>query len=488
MKSNKKKILGDLVKNLTLDDLKSIENELESAPPDVREREREKFGIIRRIIEQIEAGGEAREAVRDAVNESVKTAYEDLRFRAEGPDTGKQLALDANAVERKKQELYEMLDSLDEHMRGKSVQEVTALFSSLLEFQSQLCMQKTDGVITVKVRLFEFFRLPERTLPHRPELKQEISLIFTPEEVCAVQMRMPEAPEDDPLKPFFTTVLDQAYDAVQFNEMTGHLLLTISQYFIEKLANAGYGEHSLVAGFRQRHERTKMSLEKAVRELRELEALIGNHLRERPILVELPKYLRALIHIKIGLMDERYTHKYLDLTLSKCGEYARARGAVAFDFNRLPALQHALRLKQRNILGLQKDVIQFAGEMFEKEFRAVKSELDRMLEDIEAATAELNPNSPEFQELMERKAGLQRRLEESRRQLDVARCQERLVDVQHSMVNQAIKRYQENEASHRELEEKLKSRPKEKLQIGPRGPAQKKINRMVMARKMRGKE
>ena len=426
------------------------------------------------LLDRIESGESIHEAVRDIVYEAVQDVYKDETiFQPELIDSASKKG--AALVEEKKEDLYQMLEHLDEQIAGKSVQEVSAMFSSLLNIQSQLCLQKTDGVITVKTRLSNFFTL-EKNQTIRPELRQEISLIFTPEEVSAMRVRMADLREDDPLKPFFTTVLDQAYDVVQYNEMTGRLLIEMTGYFIKKLDNNGYGNTTKTLDFKERHERSKLSLEKSIGDLRSVELVVNKHLEDRPVLMELPRMLRGLIQIKLGLLNRNMTGKILSQIYALLGEYARARAAVAFDFHRLPSHQHAVHLRQSIIFNLHKDVLKYTGELFEKEFLFIKEELEKLMAEIESASEKLDPGSPEYEIKMKQKTLLMKKLEEHRRKLDVVRSQERLVDVQHKIVSETIHRYQKSEAIYKKLEEDLQQRSlvdKEKLENAPQ-PSKKK--------------
>jgi hypothetical protein len=478
----------DILSKLSLDDLLELEKEIsEVGEENLDQSEREKYRIIKGIIEKIEKGGVVQEVVRDAVFDIVKESYKDaIVFSSDAnrddpfDDSGEEI------VKKKRNELYDVLDNIDQHVKGKNIKEVTAFFTSLLDIQGQLCMQKTEGVITVRTRLFNFFSLPDQE-DIRPELRQEISLIFTPEEINAMRMRLPDLRDDDPMRPFFTMVLDQAYDVLQYNEMTGNLLLEMTNYFLIQLVNNGHGEHPKVGEFRERHDRCRISLKKALEDLRQVERVINKHLADRPILLELPKCLRALIQIKIGILDKNHTQTILQKIYNTMGDYARSRAAVAFDFNRLPSYQHGVRLRQSVILNLQKDVLRFTGEQMEKEFQAVKEELEAMMAAIEAQSEHLDPNSPEYEALLKQKDKLQTKMENQRRKLDVIHSQQSLVEVQHTMIGEAIQRYQKNEAMYQKLEDDLKNRPKEKIEQRSSAPTQKrKPIRMVMARKARG--
>ena len=293
--------------------------------------------------------------------------------------------------------------------------------------------------------------------------------------------------EEDPLKPFFTMILDQAYDVVQYSETTGYLLLEMTNYFLSKLAKAGFGDTPKAVEFKERKERAKLSLEKSIDDLKHVEAQVQGHMKDRPVLLELPKLLRCLIQVKIGLMDRKAIPRILQQIQSRLGDYARARSAVAFDFNRVPGYQHSVRLKQSIILNLHTDMLKYMGEVFEQEFRAVQQELEQIAKDIAAATETMDPNSPEYQQMLKAKARLQQKVEMQRRRMDVLRSQQSLVDVQHNMIGQAIQRYNDNEAIHQKLDEQLQNR----TSIDTNTPTnitpmkKKKISRMVMGSKRR---
>jgi len=472
---------------LSIDDIFALEREMsEAGEESLSQDEKEKYKVVRNIVEKIEAGGAPQEVVRDAIFEAVKSSFKDvLVFGDEEDNDDSNVDSGAEIIKQKRGELYEILDNMDQHIAGKSIEEVSAFFMSLLDIQSQLCMQKTEGVITVKARLFNFFSLPDKE-DISPALRQEISLIFTPEEVSAMRMKLPELPSDNPMKPFFTMVLDQAYDVLQYSEMTGNLLLEMTNYFLIKLNENGHSENPKVLDFQERHDRCRISLRKSLEDLHSVEIVIQKHLKDRPVLLDLPKALRSLIQIKIGLLDSSSTPAILQKVKSLLGDYSRARSAVAFDFNRLPSYQHGgVRLRQSVILNLQKDTLKFAGEQMEQEFRTVKAEMDKMLAEIETQSETLDPNSPEFENLMKKKEQIQNKLETQRRKLDVVRSQQSLVDVQHQMVGEAIQRYQKNESSYQKLEENLKKH-KNKIDTKPTPSIKKsKPTRMAMARKVK---
>lgn len=478
-------------KGFRLDDIFEVEKIFKEAEKEEEDLERdaieeeetfedESERLSNALIEKIERGGNIQEALREVIHSSVKSSYEDKdSFSQKDPtqDDGFKI------IESKRKELYSLLENIDGQLAGKSTKEVTAYFVSLLDIQSQLCLQKTEGVIAIRTRLYNFF--PSLVQKGGQAMRQEITLIFSPEEVKAMRMRFADMADDDPLKPFFTSTLDQAYDVVQYNEMSGNLLLEMSNYFLNKLATNGYGNTTKAVEFKERHERARLSLQKAIGELREIEMVINRHLSEREVLVEFPKFLRALIQIKLGLLPAKHTNRILQQIQNSLGNYARARSAVAFDFNRLPSYQHGVRLRQSIILNLHKDILEYTGELFEKEFLSVQEELKQMMEEIEASSEQMDPNSPEYEEMMQRKALIQKKVEEQRRKLDIVKSQEKLVDVQHTLCNEAIQRYNKQEALLKKVDEELNSRtqidPEKVRKIGP--ASKKKTSRMVMAKR-----
>ncbi|MDP8245953.1 MAG: hypothetical protein P9L94_17860 [Candidatus Hinthialibacter antarcticus] len=433
-------------------------------------------------LEELTATQNVHETVRDLI-------FKDLSFdNAEDldPETGEKVD-GLRLVKEKRKELYELLDNIDEQIQGKSIKEVSAVFTSMLDINNQLCLQKTDGVISIRTRLFHFFAPTQSKSNVQPALRQEISLIFSPEEIKSIRSRSTDMDDEDPIKPFFTMILDQAYDVVQYSETTGYLLLEMTNYFLTKLERAGFGDTPKALEFKERKDRAKLSMERSIDDLKHVEALVQGHMRDRPVLLELPKLLRCLIQVKIGLMDRKAIPQILQKIQSRLGDYARARSAVAFDFNRVPGFQHSVRLKQSIILNLHGDMLKYMGEVFEQEFRAVQGELEQMAKDIAAATETMDPNSPEYQEMLKAKARLQQKIEQQRRKMDVVRSQQSLVDVQHNMIGQAIQRYKDQEAIHQKVDEQLQNR----TSIDTNTPTnitptkKKKISRMVMGSKRR---
>lgn len=482
-----------------LDEIREVERIFQSEGPETQEDEERVYDfkepdtaaetdserISSALVDKISHGEHIQEALRDIIHSTVKSSYEDKETFS--PQATEPIQAGGfQVINNKRAELYEILDNIEGQLEGKSTQEVTAFFASLLNIQGQLCLQKTEGVIIVRTRLANFF--PSLVKKGGNTMRQEITLIFSPEEVQAMRIRFTAMADEDPLKPFFTSMLEQAYDVVQYNEMTGHLLLEMSRYFIDKLEKNGYGNTTKTVEYKERHERAGISLQKAISDLREIESIINRHLTSRPILVELPKFLRALIQVKLGLVPAKHAPLIIQKIQNSLGLYARARSAVAFDFNRLPSYQHGVRLRQSIILNLHKDILEYTGELFEKEFRSIQLELKKMMEEIEVSSEVMDPGSPEYGELLSRKSIIQKRLEEQRRKLDIVKSQEKLVSVQHRLCNDAIQRYNKQEALFKKVEEEVNNRsqidPEKVRKLAKPAPEKKPpISRMVMAKR-----
>ena len=394
-------------------------------------------------VRKVMDSGNVQEAVRDTVLEQIQTTIG--REGISTPAHAKRAAKTKDIIKRRRQELRDMLEDMTDELAGKSASEVAATMASMLDITSQLSLQKTEGVIAVKCRLANIFYGPDHKGSIPNEMRQEISLIFTPEEVEAMRERLQTLPQDDPMRSFFATVLDQAFDVVQYNEMTGMLMVEMTNHFLGKLEENGYGTHSRYADFKERHERAQMSLGRAIQELRDVNITINRHLKTHGVLEEFPKALRLLIQVRLGMLPQKMVPELIEIVRSKQGAYARARGAVAFDFNRLPSFQHGVRLRQSAILNLHKDVLKFTGSMFEEEFGKAQGEFESLMSDIEAASETLDPNSPEYAAMLRQKEALQEKIAAHRRKLDVVKSQERLVDVQHTQIQSAMERFKQND-------------------------------------------
>lgn len=478
MPTNRAKAFMQMLReNFGTDDLDAVSGEIAEAEAETEnEDEKEHYRAVRELIERVQAGESAEDVVRGTVfglvRESLGGEPESFSFLDADPGEPPRSVLE------KRNEIYEILDHLNESMSGRGTGEAVAAFSSMLEIVSQFCLQKTDGVIAIRLNLGQIFNTGSSPTP--PALNQDLTLLYTPEEIAGVQRRLSRMRDGDPMLPLLTAIMDQAYDVVQFNEMTGNLLLLMTQYFLEKLEGDGHGAHPLTLEYRTRHDRCKISLKRAVDELCEIEMTINHHLARNPVLREMPKLLRALIKIRLGLMDKKYIPAVLRLIASRNREYGRARRRVSHDFNRLPHYQHVVRVKQGNILKLQKDVTAFMIGQYGDRLRSLEGELERILESIETANEKVSPDSPEYKQLIEKKARFQRDIQSARNNLDVAQCQRKLVGAQHSLMTQAIKRYQKKQLNYHKLEQQTASAPKIPAAADPPRPESKSsANRMA---------
>ena len=386
-------------------------------------------------------------------SENVQETVRDTVFGAIGSHLQPKLA-DAtedekkkHRVEKRRRELRNFLENLADAIQDKTADEAAAEFSSMLNIASQLSLQKTEAVITVHCRLRDFMDGLGDADPHSRDMRQEISLIFSPEETEAIRERAEEIGPDDPLRPFFTTILDQAFDTGQYNEITGAILVEMTRYFLDKLEYHGYDTHTQVADFKARHDRTMNPLAKAIEELRAVQDVLENHIMDHPVLVDFPRALRLLIQIRLGMLPHSMAAELVETVRSKQGEYARARSAVGFDFNRLPSFQHEVHLRQSAILSLHKSVLSFTAKEFQAEFEHAKAELDGLLADIEAASEKLDTRSPEYQRLLKQKERLHKKIAEQRRDMDVLGSQQKFVDIQHSQVQKCLEHFKNQEQS-----------------------------------------
>lgn len=483
MVSKKTRQFINMIKNLDPSELEEVEQDLSEAVQDSDDMELlDTYHIVRNIIQKINKGGAAQEVIRDGVYEAVKDSYQDRNvFQNKSAEFEQD---EEFLIESKRKEIRDILDRMDEHIQGDSIEDATNAFTTMLDILSQFCMKRTQGVISIRAKLDDFFRLNEYGGKLSSDHHREVSMMFSPEEILAMQMRIPNFEDDDPMKRFFTLILDQAFDVVRFNELSGNLLLFMSQYFLDKLVGDGFRDSVALSDFQARHNRVKLALDKSIEALCDGERVVNNHLRDRPVLKELPRQLRGLINIKIGLAPPEDANEYVGKIKQHLEEYGRARSAVTFDFNLLPALQHDVRVKHSAILSLQKDIMEFMTKAQEEEMNQVKNELSRILDEIETNSQNLKPGSPEYEELMKKKANVQKRVEESRRRLDVMRCQQQMVHVQRTMLADAMKRYKKHEAMLQETSEKIIQNRKVRLKSNPNyNKPKKKVTGMVNQKK-----
>lgn len=470
-------VIKDLMKAYSTDDLANLDDELNRIGAfDDEATNIPQHPLLEQLIPRMHLGEDMREIIRQEIHKRVKRSFSDHEV------FGHHVTI--KDVNHRMQELYDIFDHMDDHLLGKDVEEVSAFFSSLLEIVSQLCLQHTDGMIVVRTRLQNFFDPASVSQAVPRELMQEVNLLFSPEEVMALHMRLPDIPDDDPFKQLFTTILDQSYNMIRFNEMSGNLMLLMSNYFLTKLKDKGYENDPKVLECKERHTRSKQAFQKALLDLKVLESTINQHIQTRPVLSEFPKYLRLLLQIKAGLTNPSFLERILQSIRNRCGEYALARKTAAFDFNKLPSYQHELHIRQAVVLTVQKDILSYTMKILGNEFACVKQNLERLIQDMEVLSETLDPSSPKYQEILAKKAELQSRVELSRKKVDVVRSQLSLVDVQYKLVKQTIQQYKEQNSS--QLSSADLNVPSKIRTILPKHAAQQsKQQRMVMAKKVR---
>lgn len=474
------KLLKFLEENFNDTDLNSISQDLVHVSKMASEEQMQsRYAMIHQIVESLQNGGNVSEFLRNVTHDEIKESFRDESVFGENVPDRQEVA------QEKQEEIYKMLNSLDKYMKGSSMEQAIAVFSSMMEILGQVCVQKTEGIILIKVNLKNFFMVSGDATAVEPKLDQEITLTFIPEEITAIQMKFPEIPDNDPVKGFFTSVMDQASDVIRFNELSGRLMLILSKYFLEQLSEQGYDDHTMVKDFQERHTRLQLNLFNAINDLRDVEKLINRHLENRTILVDYTRYMRELIKIKIGLTKKVYQNKLLKALKSRSNEYHRERAAVMFDFNRLPTHQHNVRVRQNMVLKLQQELIEFLGSHYRNGFAVFQEELNELLQEIESASSHLEPSSPEFKELLAKKSKLQSKIEESRRRIDILQCQQHLVAVQQILMNEAMERYKKRNQQYQEMDEHVKSQtqktkietPKPEVSVKKTAP-----NRMVRSK------
>lgn len=446
------KLLKFLQENFDDSDLSSINQDLVHVSKIASEEQlKHRYAMIQDIVQSLQKGSNVSEYLRTVTHNEIKESFRDETvFGEEAPD--RQLK-----AEEKQEEIYKILNSLDKYMKDSSMEQAISVFTSMLNIVEQVCVQKTEGVILIKLNLRNFFAVPGDVSAAEPKLNQEVTMTFIPEEITAIQMRMPEIPDNDPIKAYFSSILDQAADVIRFNELSGRLMLIMSKYFLEQLSEQGYDDHTMVKDFQERHTRVQMQLIKAVNELSDVENLINTHLENRKVLTEYPRYLRELIKIKIGLTKKVYQNKLMKMVRSRSNEYHRERAAVMFDFNRLPTHQHNVRVRQSLVLKLQQDIIEFLGSHYRDGFKVFKDELKELLLEIEVASTKVEPSSNEFKALLQRKAQLQSKIEEARRRMDILGCQKHLVEVQQILMNESMERFKKSQQQYQEMDQHIKA-------------------------------
>ncbi len=438
MVTKKTKEFLHLLNSVNPKELFDIEEELNHAAAEEDDQELvNSIHVVRNIIKKINAGTNAQAVIRNGINEIIQDSYSDNFVFSKKSLHAVLSDQEAKHIIDKQEQVYNILERLEEHVSGKEIDEAVHIFSSLVNIISQICTRRSNGLISVRVQLDDFFRLHENNGSLKPEYKRTVHLQFSPEEVTAMQMQMPELKKDDPMARFFTYILHHACDIVRFNEMTGYLLLIMSSYFLDKLQ-----DDEKLLEYTERHEHAASALNKAVEDLCEVEQIIFKHLEQYPVLTQFPRYVRALINDKLGLPCIESPDYLSKKIYSLKDEYSRVQSTVAFDFNRLHPVQRTLFVRQKAVLNLQKDIINHLHQKQKDDIDAVKKELDEITRLIETRSADVNQDSIEFENLISQKRLIEKKIEESRRRLDVLRSQFSLIDIQQKLIQDAIERTQ----------------------------------------------
>lgn len=419
-------------------------------------------------------GGNVHEAVRGAVLSEIQPFIE--RSVETSPEA---LKKSQRLIEGRRREFRVMLEDLCDELEGKSSEEVAAIFSSFLNISSQLSVQKVESVISINCKVASFFNEKGRRGSVPQGWNQEVNLIFTVEEIEAVRACLETTPDKHPFKPFFTLILDMAFDVVQYNQVTAVILAEITKHFMQKLIDRGFEGHSKMIEFQERHDRTIASVAGAVRELSDLQETIDKHIKKNPVLEDLPNALRLLIQIRLGILPQSQAQEQIRIVQETQKPYVHARRAIELQFNRLPLCQHEVRVRHRLILNLQMDVLNFTAEQFKQEFAAIKREFDKLAAEIDTATQTLDPASPDYRALLRKKEALQNTITERRRELDILNTQKRLVRIQRMQVQDCLDRFQEhypNAESTPDIQA-----PSAKPKPGPGTPKKKSPSRMATA-------
>ncbi len=431
-------------------------------------------------IERLADAQNTRETLRDIIRDEIEAGLRE----AVGKETDDSSVDKDEHTRKRREELLKQLNNLSEVLDGKTAREVAATLAAYLDATSQLSLQTSQGVIVVKCRLATFF-LPsdyQGSIPQ--ELHKEISLLFTPEEVEAIRSQMEDAEEDHPMRPFLTAVLDQSFDVMQYNEMTGVLLVEMTKHFLEKLRKNGHDKNATYGELKERHVKTVDSLNRALTNLEEVCLKINQHIKDNPVLEEVPKALRLLIHVRLGLLPSKIVPKLLSVVREKNREYAKVRGLVAFDFSQLDSARHGVQLRISAILNLHSDILAFTAKKFEAEFASAMKEFENLTAEIETATEVLDPNSREYLRKLERKALLQERITKHRNELDVIKSQKSFVELQSKQVQTCLERFEKEDGFTQKLQEitsrKRIETPKQQKEEGET-VKKKKVVRMATA-------
>ncbi len=403
------------------------------------------------LYSKIQKNSNVQETLREALFHEYKSLDLD-DFEIDGTKEGFDDA--AKLIQAKREELHQIMDNLEEHIGGKSPKEIAAFFTSILDIYNQLYIHSTQGVISVKIRLIDYIPQTRNHVPP-PIFYNEISMVFAPEEIRAMQKCLETMEKSNPLYYFFMGVLDKAFDANQFNETSSYLLLEIANYFILQLEKKSESEE--VTEFRERHGKNKRALDRTAQEHRELEVVLNGHLSKYPVLSVIPNMIRSLILIRFGVVDPKFAPEILRAVNENMKAYNQAKRVVSFDFNRQPPLQQAMLKKQEMILRFQMEVLSYTGDVLEKDFSAFIGEYRRMMVEIETKSSQVDSNDPRASQLVKQKRMLQSEYEERRKAIDVLKCQQSLVEVQQQMIDSALTKFESEGAMGGEVHKTFKS-------------------------------
>lgn len=434
---------------------------------------------LNELFNKIQKSANLHESLRDVVFSTFHSFDEQVELcdDEEKVDDPRQL------VQSKREELHEIMANLDQHLQGKNEQEVAVFFSSLLDIYNQLYQFSSSGVISIKIQPIDYISPPRDQVPP-PIFYTEISMVYTPEEIRSIQRSLDSMDKKHPLYRFFIGILDQSFDLSHFNEVSGYLLLEIANYLIQYIEKKELEDKEAIEDFRRRHERLSKALDKTVKEFLDLEVKINGHITKHPALNLIPNLIRSLILIKVGLVPPNHAPEIIRKIGSHIKTYNQSKRVVAYDFSLLQTMQQELLRKQQNILKLQSDVLNFAAQYSEEGFASFLVEYERIMMEIETKTTQLDPKSDDYRKSLEQKTSLENEYKNRRRELNLLDCQKSLAEVQTTMIESAMSRFNEDGSVHGRIYEVLRGSSKHKITFEkPVEEKKENVNRMATASK-----
>ena len=154
------------------------------------------------------------------------------------------------------------------------------------------------------------------TLYKKEFLQEEICLIFSEDDIQKIKFHSEELDIDDPLNAFYKIVIDQSFDYIQYNEMTGRLLQEMTYYFLKKLKKKGFGKKPEVLDFQHRFFRYESSFDKELEELHFVEQEVDDQYRKFPYWKKFPD-VSGLIQIRIGQLSPVFMKEFYPLSIQK---------------------------------------------------------------------------------------------------------------------------------------------------------------------------